>query len=253
MVHREGTNIVNGYTERIYARYSEVRPHYPLPSTTQDLLGGGASVMRKRFLPLLPTRKEAAILDIGCGYGNFLYFLQSQGYTETMGIDLNPQQLQVARRLGVRNVQCSEGKEFLRTSVGQFDFVSAIDVLEHVPKDQVLDFLDLVYAALRPGGRFLCQVPNLAAFYNPLFYMDFSHETPFTATSLKQVLQLAQFEDIRVLPMGPVAHGLKSGIRCLLWKALTAGLRLAQTIEGGPPDSLGAIYTSAILAVGDKT
>lgn len=245
-------NVVNGYAERMYGRYSEVRPHCSLPSRAQDLLAGRAPVFRRLFVPLLPTRKDAAILDLGCGYGEFLYFLQSEGYTETRGIDLNPQQLEVARSCGVRDVRCCEGKEFLRSSVGQFDFISAIDVLEHVPKNQVLEFLDLVHAALRPGGRFLCQVPNLAAFYTPLFYMDFSHETPFTASSLKQVLQLASFENARVLPMGPVVHGLKSAIRCLLWKAITAGLRLIQTIEGGPRDSLDAIYTSAILAAGDK-
>jgi len=215
-------------------------------------MASGASIPRKRFLHLLPTRKDATILDIGCGYGNFLYFLQSEGYTETRGIDLNPQQLEVARRLGVRNVQRCDGKEFLGNSTGQFDFISAIDVLEHVPKDQILEFLDLIHAALRPGGRFLCQVPNLAAFYRPVFYMDFSHETPFTASSLKQVLQLANFRNIRVFPMAPVAHGVKSAIRCLVWKAITAGFWLTQTIEGGPPDPLDAIYTSAILAAGDK-
>jgi hypothetical protein len=122
-----------------------------------------------------------------------------------------------------------------------------------VPKDQVLAFLDLVHSALRPEGRFLCQVPNLAAFYRPVFYMDFSHETPFTAPSLKQVLQIANFQNIRVFPMGPMAHGVKSAIRCLVWKAITACLRLTQTIEGGPPDPLDAIYTAAILAAGDKT
>ena len=63
---------------------------------------------RQRFLHLLPTRKDAAILDLGCGYGKFLYFLQNEGYTETRGIDLNPQQLEVARSLGVRNVECCE-------------------------------------------------------------------------------------------------------------------------------------------------
>lgn len=250
--HLEARIVVNGYAERMYARYSEVRPHYPSPARTQDLMAGGAAVPRKHFLHLLPTRKDAAILDLGCGYGNFLHFLASEGYTETKGIDLNPRQLQIARSLGVKNVQCCEGKEFLANSVGQFDFISAIDVLEHVPKDQVLEFLDSVHAALRPGGRFVCQVPNLTAFYRPLFYMDFSHETPFTATSLKQVLELANFANVRVFPMGPVAHGVKSALRCLMWKAITAGLRFAQTVEGGPPHPLDAIYTAAILAAGDK-
>jgi 2-polyprenyl-3-methyl-5-hydroxy-6-metoxy-1,4-benzoquinol methylase len=248
----EGTNVMNGYAERMWARYAEVRPSCPQPSRAQGLLAGVEPVFRRLYLPLLPTRKDAAILDLGCGYGRFLYFLQGEGFTETQGIDLNPQQLEVARSLGVRNVQYAEGREFLRRQARQFDFISAIDVLEHVPKDQVLEFLDLIHAALRPGGRFVCQVPNLAAFYCPLFYMDFSHETPFTASSLKQVLQLANFADVRVMPLGPVAHGLRSALRCILWKGITAGLRLVQTIEGGPRDSLSSIYTAAILAAGER-
>ena len=140
----------------------------------------------------------------------------------------------------------------MHKAAGQFDFISALDVLEHVPKDRVLPLLDLIHGALRPGGRFLCQVPNLAAFYSPLFYMDFSHETPFTATSLKQVLELTGFGNTRIIPMGPVPHGLISATRFVLWRAIAAGLRFIQVIEGGPRDPLSSIYSAAILGVGEK-
>jgi len=243
---------MRGYAERMYARYSQVRPHRRAPTRTEDLLNGQDRVFRKYFYPFLPAQKRAAILDIGCGYGEFLYFLQREGYSETAGIDLNGQQLEVASQLGVRNLHCKDGAEFLRECLGRFDFISAIDVLEHIPKDQLLRFLDLVYEALRPGGRFLCQVPNLAAFYTPLFYMDFSHETPFTATSLNQILQLANFKDVRVFPMGPVVHGLKSVVRFVLWKAITGGLRFIQTVEGGVHDPLESIFTAAISGVAEK-
>ena len=243
---------MSGYAERMYRRYSEVRPTSTPPSCSQDLLAYSAPAFRRRFGPFLPARKDAAILDLGCGYGHFLYFLQSEGYTGTMGIDLNAQQLDIARNLGVRNIQCGQGQDLLRSSAGKFDFISALDVLEHVPKDQVLEFLDLVFAALRPGGRFLCQVPNLAAFYRPVFFMDFSHETPFTAPSLKQVLQLANFGNVRVLPMGPVVYGVKSAIRFVLWNIIEATLRFVQTVESGPGDRQSGIFTAAIFAVGDK-
>ena len=236
----------------MYERYAEVRPHHPVPTTPDDLVRGRSAVFRKLFATLLPARKDAAILDVGCGYGEFVHFLQSQGFTDVTGIDLNETQVRSGRSLGVSNLRCAEAREFLASSPDCFDFISALDVLEHVPKPETLELLDLVCRALKPGGRFLCQVPNLAAFYAPLFYMDFSHETPYTASSLKQVLELANFARVRVYPMGPVAHGFRSGARVVLWRALSAGLRLLQTIEGGPSDPLGSIFTAAIFAVAEK-
>jgi len=210
-------------------------------------------VFRKHYLPLLPTEKDARILDLGCGYGEFLYFLQRRGYTNASGVDLSDRELEVGRSLGVWNLQHGDAAGVLAESRGEFDFISAIDVLEHIPKNQVLRMLGQVHAALRPGGRFVCQVPNLAAFYSPLFYMDFTHETPFTAPSLKQVLELAEFVNVRVLPVGPVAHGAKSVIRSILWKGITACLLFVQTVEGGPPNALSSIYSAAIFALADKT
>ena len=236
-----------------YAEYSRTRPNYRVPTRSAELLCLREPTFRKHYLPLLPTEKEARILDLGCGYGEFLYFLQCHGYTNASGVDLSESELEAGRSLGVLNLQRGDGAAVLAESRGEFDFISAIDVLEHVPKNQVVFLLGQIHSALRPGGRFVCQVPNLAAFYSPLFYMDFSHETPFTAPSLKQALELARFDAIRVLPVGPVAHGVKSAVRSVLWKGITACLRFVQTVEGGPPDALCSIYSAAILAVADRS
>jgi SAM-dependent methyltransferase len=238
--------------DKMYARYSETRPGCPVPTTPADLLSGAEVVFRRFMLPLLPPRKDARILDIGCGYGNFVYFLQREGYTGAMGVDLSAHQVEVGQRLGVLNLQHGDACDLLRERVGEFDFISAVEVLEHIPKAQVLDFLGLVHAALRPGGRLVCEVPNLGAFYSQNFFMDFTHETPFTAPSLKQVFELANFVNIRIWPMGPVAHGLKSAVRVLLWKAISGGLRFIQTVQGGPADGLRSVFTAAILASGDR-
>jgi SAM-dependent methyltransferase len=245
---------ISSDTERLYAEYAGTRPNYRVPTQSAELLSLRETAFRKHYLPLLlPVEREARILDLGCGYGEFCYFLQRNGYMNTRGVDLSDEQLEVGRSLGVWNLECGDAAAVLAESRGEFDFISAIDVLEHLPKNNVLELLARIYSALRPGGRFVCQVPNLAAFYSPLFYMDFTHETAFTAPSLKQVLQLAGFDEIRIVPMGPVAHGIKSAVRSVLWKGITACLRFVQTVEGGPPDALCSIYTAAILAAADKT
>src|SRR5262249_31886939 len=153
-----------GCTERMYSRYSEVRPGKPLTGWPANLLPLREAVFRKLFLPFVPANKNATILDVGCGYGEFLHFLQLAGYTATKGVDLNQGELDVGRTLGVKNLERAESLEFLRHSREEFDFISAIDVMEHVPKDKVLEFLDLIHTSLHPGATFLCQVPNAAAF-----------------------------------------------------------------------------------------
>jgi SAM-dependent methyltransferase len=238
-------------TARLYSRYAATRPHRSAPACAQDLLAGREPTYRKKLAPLLPSNKRTRILDLGCGYGEFLHFLRRHGYSETVGIDLDPQHVEMARGLGLENVHCADAMAFLRKA-GDFDFISALDVLEHFPKPDVLELLERVRKALRPGGRFLCQVPNLAAFHTPVFFMDFTHQTPFTATSLKQALELAGFKRVSVYPMGPVAHGLKSAARLALWKALELSLRAVQAIEGGPRDRLCSIFTTAICATAER-
>lgn len=234
-----------------FGRYSETRPNYVPPSSPEGLLVG-EPVFRRRYLPLLPADRQAAILEIGCGCGEFLYFLQREGFQNTKGVDLDAEQVSRGQQLGVRHLETGDAKVVLLNSARTFDCIVAIDVLEHVPKGQLVEFVNLARQSLRPGGRFICQVPNLAAFYHPLFYMDFTHETPFTERSLRQALQMAGFSNIHVRPAGPVAHGLKSGLRAVLWRGLNLVFRFVVTVEAGPQAGLNSIFTAAIVATGEK-
>jgi hypothetical protein len=82
--------------------------------------------------------------------------------------------------------------------------------------------------------------------------MDFSYETPFTPSSLKQILELTDYANVQVFPRGPVVHGAKSAVRYVIWKAISAVLRFVQTVEGGPQDPLNSIFTAAIFATAEK-
>jgi SAM-dependent methyltransferase len=243
---------MSDFAVKAFERYAELRPGHRLPLTPADLLAGKEPVFRKLFTPYVPARKDARILDLGSGYGEFLYFLQRAGYESAAGVELDPKQVEIGRRLGVRNLNCSDARELLQDSSGQFDFISAIDVLEHFPKHKAFELLGLIYTALRPGGRFLCQVPNAATFYLPLFFMDFTHETPFAPSSLQQALEMAGFINVQVSGIGPVVHGAKSAVRFALWKLVEALLRFVQTVEAGPGDGLRRIFTATIFAVAGK-
>ncbi|NQS89514.1 class I SAM-dependent methyltransferase, partial [Patescibacteria group bacterium] len=46
-----------------------------------------------KFGEFIPQDKNSRILDIGCGCGHFLYYLQKNGYTNFYGIDVSSQQV----------------------------------------------------------------------------------------------------------------------------------------------------------------
>ena len=75
--------------------------------------------------------------------------------------------------------------------------------INHLTKPEILAFLDLCRERLRPGGQLVVHSINGA---NPFVGSEsragnFDHYNSFTEYSLKQVLEHAGFEDVRVLPL----------------------------------------------------
>ena len=104
--------------------------------------------------------------------------------------------MRIAQDDGVPNVELGD----YRTSLGaeEFDVVTANDFLEHLTVDEVLEALDTVFASLKPGGIFIARTPNLASpFGGGYRYGDMTHETSFTARSLRQLGNTAGFTPSR--------------------------------------------------------
>ena len=49
----------------------------------------------------LDIPRSTRVLDIGCGSGQFLYFLRTEGFTNTVGIDVDVRQVEIGRALGL--------------------------------------------------------------------------------------------------------------------------------------------------------
>ncbi|MGD8762771.1 MAG: class I SAM-dependent methyltransferase [Desulfobacteraceae bacterium] len=154
------------------------------------------------YYDCLSTDKEIRILDLGCGDGKFLFFLQKNGYANIEGLELSSQQAEEARK----HVKCpihvvEDTSAFLQKHPGAYQIITVNDVLEHIPKQETVSFLQSAFEALEPGGNIVINVPQVSGFAS-LFcrYIDFTHETLFTEISLKQVLFSAGFSNIRFIP-----------------------------------------------------
>lgn len=142
-------------------------------------------VLRDLLVPYLPANRDAQIVDVACGTGYAVHALQTAGYTRVRGIDLSPEQVEIARGRGLP-VEHGDLFPYLEARPQSLDAVIALDILEHLDRDELLRFFDLCRESLRPGGRLIAKTANANSLLGPRFrYLDFTHEIIFTERSLR--------------------------------------------------------------------
>lgn len=186
------------------------------------------------FGKFLPTEKNAVIAELGCGFGEFVLWLQSLGFAKASGVDISEEQVALANHFKIPNIECGDILKFLEGKENQFDVLFARDVIEHFPKDEALMILDSCLNALKRGGILVLLTPNAESpFSGRCIYRDFTHDIAFTPSSIEQVARVTGFKEVEVYATGPVIHGFFSFIRYILWKIVECGIRFYLLIEIG--------------------
>jgi 2-polyprenyl-3-methyl-5-hydroxy-6-metoxy-1,4-benzoquinol methylase len=153
-------------------------------------------------LPLLPTDKNAKILVISCGPGYLVNVLSAHGYKDVLGIDSDPEKIKPALSRGL-NCRAEYGFPFLAAGTETFDVIIPEQELNHLTTEETLRFLALCRGSLKPGGLLIVYGLNGA---NPLTAAEnlshnIDHFNTFTENSLRQLLELSDFSEIKLLPL----------------------------------------------------
>lgn len=188
--------------EELTARMEPFDSFWEAPDDIERGYASFARFYRKNYLDHVPSDRDARVLVVSCGPGYMVQLLRDEGWHDVTGIDSFPEKIAHARRRGL-NCRVERVFEFLRRNAEPYDVVFAEQELNHLTKDEILAFLAACRASLRDGGTLMVHSINGTS---PLTGSEaragnFDHYNSFTEYSLKQVLEYAGFEDVRILPL----------------------------------------------------
>jgi SAM-dependent methyltransferase len=192
-------------------------------------------VLDASYRTFLPGDLTARILDIGCGMGQFLYYLNAKGYQNISGVELSPEQVEFCQNNVTPNVLLTPDiMTFLLERPKSWECIIFKDVIEHIPRAQVIPILSAIFQSLAPGGTVVIATGNLASPAGMFVrYIDFTHESGFTENSLRQVLKAVGFKDVAVTGCSPVMYSWRSYFRVGIQRLFHQFLRLMYSVDRG--------------------
>jgi 2-polyprenyl-3-methyl-5-hydroxy-6-metoxy-1,4-benzoquinol methylase len=135
----------------------------------------------------LPPDKNSFILDIGTGTGQFIYFLNRLGYTNSIGIDLDKESVELAKALGLK-AELALAHDYLKNYSQSLDLIVMLDIIEHFTLEELFEIMELAYEALVPGGTIIVSVPNaISPTGLSTRFSDITHENCFSPDTLSQM------------------------------------------------------------------
>ncbi|WP_339546849.1 class I SAM-dependent methyltransferase [Pseudomonas sp. RA_35y_Pfl2_P32] len=179
---------------------------------------------------LLPPLSNLQVVDLGCGYGWFCRWASEQGAQQVLGLDVSQKMLGRARATPhAGNVTYRHADlEHLNLPTHSFDLAYSSLALHYI-KD-LPGLFNHLYAALRPGGRFVFSIehPIFMAPRNPGWIIDAQGHKRWPLDSY-------QHEGERV------THWLADGVikqhrtlGTLLNQLIAVGFRITHVNEWGP-------------------
>lgn len=169
-------------------------------------------------------RKDSKILEVGCGKGEFLKLLVSNGI-HAVGLDTNLKAVETAHLEGL-NVIGKDIYDYSSFTDEKFDIICHFQVLEHIPEP--LHFLETCVKLLKPDGVLFVATPNQDSFIKyapfPLLNMPPHHQGRWSVSTFQKVSQLLNFE-LTGVEFEPL-HKLHTGwaLQCFVNRYLQVGI-----------------------------
>lgn len=170
------------------------------------------SVYRPFIEPFLSAPGSRRVIDVGCGRGEWLEFMQSLGM-DPHGVDLDDGMLQDCYERGL-SAENADAIAYLKTLDDEsVAVVSGFHIAEHLPFTLLRELIGEAQRVLRPGGLLILETPNAENITvgTLSFHMDPTHVKPLPPALLSflpryygfarhRVVRLQEWDELRDRP-----------------------------------------------------
>ncbi|MCX5090748.1 cyclopropane-fatty-acyl-phospholipid synthase family protein [Streptomyces sp. NBC_00365] len=107
----------------------------------------------------LDLRPGQRLLDVGCGWGSMAIHAAREHGVSVVGVTLSQEQAAYARKRvadeGLTDRVEIRVQDYRDVADGPYDAISSIGMAEHVGAERYLEYAEVLYRLLKPGGRLL--------------------------------------------------------------------------------------------------
>lgn len=105
---------------------------------------------------------DIKFLDYGCGDGRYYNYLYDSGALKKniFGTEVSKIRIERCKKLGWENCFLTDFLEPLPFEDNFFDVISMVEVIEHIPKNDIDFYISEIKRILKPNGLFILTTPN---------------------------------------------------------------------------------------------
>jgi len=133
------------------------------------------------------------LLDAGCGRGDMLNAFKGNGLI-VEGVDLSEESVKLLHPIKI--YQKNLENETIQDRENYYDIVFTKSLIEHLTSP--LNFIKNCRNLIKDNGSLVVMTPSWVHHSFGPFYLDYTHTTPFTLHSLRDIGYLAGFSNVKV-------------------------------------------------------
>jgi cyclopropane fatty-acyl-phospholipid synthase-like methyltransferase len=145
---------------------------------------------------------EHRVLELGCGVGLFLAFLEAKNLTEFQGVEMDPKAKEFMPSSISDRVTTESFQTFFDVYDGPaFDRIVLLDVFEHFSHGEGIELLHKCMGVLAANGRIILRVPNAGSPWGLQYqFNDLTHKALYAPGNIRQLAMAAELECSDCLP-----------------------------------------------------